>query len=94
MSALETQVGGDHYRKMKIQPVDFITQNAIPYREACAIKYICRHASKNGAEDLKKAVHYLQMIIDEYEGGATPALDLAQEWEAAVRMIDKREAMK
>jgi len=64
---LDTQIGGSHYKDMKIQPVEFIVANDIPYREGGAIKYICRHKNKNGVEDLKKAVHYLEMIIEEYE---------------------------
>lgn len=66
-TALDTQVGGNHYKGMKIQPVEFIVANEIPYREANAIKYLCRHKSKNGLQDLKKAAHYVQMLIEEAE---------------------------
>jgi len=66
-SALDVQVGGNHYKGMKIQPVEFIVENAIPYREANVIKYVCRHRAKNGLQDLKKAAHYLQMLIEEAE---------------------------
>jgi hypothetical protein len=60
------QIGGEHY-KLPIQPVDFIVRNDIPFREGNAIKYIVRHKGKNGAEDLLKAIHYLEMILeDEY----------------------------
>lgn len=62
-----TQVGGDHYSKMKIQPIDFITANGIGYMEGNIIKYVCRYKSKNGVEDLKKAQHYLQMLIEQEE---------------------------
>lgn len=55
-----------HY-DMKIQPVEFITKNQIPFKEANAIKYICRHSKKNKQEDIKKAIHYLEMILDHYE---------------------------
>ncbi|MEI6577527.1 MAG: DUF3310 domain-containing protein [Bacteroidota bacterium] len=64
--SLKKQIGGDHYRKMPIQPVEFIVANDIPFREGSAIKYICRHRRKNGKQDLEKAIHYLQMIIDSY----------------------------
>ena len=64
---LNKQVGGDHYKKFPIQPIEFIVKNNIPYREANAIKYVCRHRSKHGAEDIKKAIHYLEMILEEYE---------------------------
>lgn len=66
-TALDIQVGGDHYKGMKIQPVEFIVANDIPYREANAIKYLCRHKNKNGLQDLKKAAHYVQMLIEEAE---------------------------
>jgi hypothetical protein len=65
--ALDRQEGGSHYKNMAIQPVEFIVANNIPYREANVIKYTCRHAAKNGVEDIKKAIHYLEMIRDEYE---------------------------
>lgn len=64
--ALDIQQGGNHYKDMKIQPVEFIMQNQIPYCEANAIKYLCRWRVKNGIEDLKKAKHYIEILIDEY----------------------------
>lgn len=64
--ATDTQVGGSHYQ-LPIQPIDYIVKNGISYREGNAIKYITRHKDKNGAEDIKKAIHYLQMILEEYE---------------------------
>lgn len=66
-SLKSTQVGGDHYSKMKIQPIDFIIANGIGYIEGNIIKYVCRYKSKNGVEDLKKAQHYLQMLIEQEE---------------------------
>lgn len=64
--ALDTQVGGSHYQ-MPIQPIEFIVKNDIPYREGNAIKYICRHKKKNGKQDIEKAIHYLQMVLEDYE---------------------------
>lgn len=61
-SPLDTQVGGSHYKDFAIQPVDFITQNNLGFCEGNAIKYLCRHGSKNGAEDLDKAIHYIQIL--------------------------------
>ena len=63
-SALKTQVGGSHYKGMKIQHVEFVHANNIPYIEANAIKYICRHRQKNGRKKKKKAIHYLQILLD------------------------------
>lgn len=64
MKTTDEQIGGDHYKKMKIQPIDFILANEIPFCEANAIKYLCRYKSKNGLEDLKKARHYIDMLIE------------------------------
>lgn len=66
-SSLEKQVGGKHY-KMVVEPAYFINENKLLFAEGNAIKYICRHSSKNGAEDIKKAIHYLEMILErDYE---------------------------
>jgi hypothetical protein len=63
MSALDTQVSGNHYKDMAIQPVEFIYKNKMDYLSGNVIKYISRHKSKNGAEDVKKAIHYCQLIL-------------------------------
>lgn len=62
--ALDTQEGGDHYKNLPIQPVEYIHANKIPYLDGNVIKYVTRHRNKNGAQDIKKAIHYLQMILD------------------------------
>lgn len=59
----EKQVGGTHY-KTAIQPWDYIAANNIGYFEGNVIKYVSRWRQKNGVEDLKKAVHYLQKLIE------------------------------
>jgi len=58
------QIGGSHYKKYKIQPSRFINENKILFAEGNAIKYICRHQDKGGKQDLLKAIHYIQMIIE------------------------------
>jgi len=60
---LDKQVGGKHYSKFNIQPADFINQNKLLFAEGNIIKYVCRHQSKNGKEDILKAIHYLEMIL-------------------------------
>jgi len=60
----DKQVGGDHYSKMKIQPAEFINKNKMLFAEGNAIKYICRHINKGGEQDLQKAKHYIDMIIE------------------------------
>ena len=59
---LDTQQGGSHYKRYKIQPVEFCQKNNLPYCESNVIKYVVRHRDKNGLEDLKKAKHYLELI--------------------------------
>jgi len=60
---LDVQVGGDHYQDFKIQPIEFIERNKLGFSEGNVIKYVCRHKSKNGIEDLKKARHYIDLCI-------------------------------
>ena len=69
-TALDVQVEGNHYKTMKVQPVEFIHANSVPYMEGNVIKYISRHKSKNGAADVRKALHYCQLIL-ELEYGET-----------------------
>jgi hypothetical protein len=64
MSSLNMQVGGNHYKEMPIQPIEYIMKNNIGFMEGNAIKYISRWRSKGGVEDLKKARHYLDMLIE------------------------------
>ena len=64
MKASDTQVGGSHYSRYCIQPTEFIYKNNIPFIEGNIIKYILRHREKNGIEDLKKAKHYLDLLIE------------------------------
>lgn len=63
-SALDVQEGGNHYKKMAIQPIEFIHKNNIPFEEANCIKYLCRHRDKNGAQDIRKVIHYCQLILE------------------------------
>jgi len=60
---LDRQVGGGHYKGMAIQPIEFAQKNKLNYCESNAIKYICRHANKNGVEDLRKAIHNIELLI-------------------------------
>lgn len=66
--ALDVQVGGDHYRSLAIQPVEYIHANKIGYFEGNVIKYVTRWRAKNGVADLEKAKHYIDLLI-ELEGG-------------------------
>lgn len=68
--ASKTQVGGNHYKHLVIQPAYFCHVNNIPYLEATAIKYLCRWRKKNGIEDLRKAKHFIDLLI-EFENADT-----------------------
>ncbi len=65
MKALDRQEGGSHYKNFEIQPIEFIHRNNIPFIEGNIIKYILRHKQKNGIEDLKKAKHYIDLLIEQ-----------------------------
>ena len=68
MSVWKKQVGGKHYIKYKIQPSKFVVENKLLYPEGSVIKYILRHQDKGGKEDLLKAKHFIDMIIErDYE---------------------------
>lgn len=67
MTAKDKQVGGSHYQ-MAIQPIDFIMENNIPFAEANAIKYVVRHRDKGGRQDIEKAIHYLELILEKEYG--------------------------
>jgi hypothetical protein len=64
MSVFKNQVAGNHYRDLKIQPVTYIHENGLGFCEGSVIKYVTRHKNKNGVEDLKKAIHFLQLLIE------------------------------
>jgi hypothetical protein len=64
MSVWKKQIGGKHYIKYKIQPSHFVVENKLLYPEGCVIKYILRHQDKGGKQDLLKAKHFIDMIIE------------------------------
>lgn len=66
-SAFATQVGGDHYSRLRIGPTEFILANGLDYVEGNVVKYVVRYKVKGGLEDLKKARHYLDMLIESKE---------------------------
>ena len=65
-SALDTQIGGGHYKDCKIQPVEYITANNIPFLPGCVIKRMTRFnkPSGKGKQDLEKAIHEIQLLIE------------------------------
>lgn len=64
MKAIEGQVGGSHYKDMAFQPIELITTLRCSFIQGCIIKYISRYKNKNGAQDIKKCIHYAQLAIE------------------------------
>ena len=62
--AIDVQEGGNHYKDLAIQPVEYIFHNRLEYLEGNVVKYVTRHRNKNGAEDIRKAMHYCQLILE------------------------------
>ena len=82
------QIGGSHYKDMAMQPSEFINKNKLLFAEGNAIKYICRHAHKGEVQDLEKAKHYIDMIIErDY-----PLIPMTEEEEYRNAGITKEEA--
>jgi len=63
-NANSRQEGGSHYQDKAIQPWDYIVSNGLGYLEGNIVKYVSRYKDKNGIEDLKKAKHYLDKLIE------------------------------
>jgi hypothetical protein len=63
-SSLEKQEGGTHYKDLPIQPAEYIYANGLGYFEGNVIKYVSRWRKKNGIDDLRKARHYIEMLIE------------------------------
>tara|TARA_R110000803_G_scaffold174283_1_gene236885 strand:- start:1038 stop:1319 length:282 start_codon:yes stop_codon:yes gene_type:complete len=60
----DRQVGGDHYIDFKIMPIEYISKNKLDFLEGNIVKYISRHRKKNGAEDIRKVIHYAELILE------------------------------
>lgn len=60
--ATKRQIGGNHYKRFKIQPIEFITKNKLSFIQGNIIKYVCRFDKKNGNEDIDKAIHYCELL--------------------------------
>jgi hypothetical protein len=66
-SAKSYQIGGDHYKKYPIEPMEYIIKNKLSFPEGNVVKYITRWRDKGGVQDLKKAIQNIQFIIDDHE---------------------------
>ena len=67
-NATSKQIGGDHYKNCAIQPIDYIVKNNLDFLEGNIVKYITRHKTKNGIEDIKKVIHYAELILEKKYG--------------------------
>ena len=65
MREWDTQVGGEHYQKLAIQPTDYIYLNGLDFVQGNIVKYVSRFRDKNGMQDLEKALHYLNYLIEQ-----------------------------
>ena len=80
LGAYDKQVGGAHYKDMKVQPAQFINDNKLLFAEGNAIKYICRHKHKGEVQDLEKAKHYIDMIIERDYGPKETGVEGYNKW--------------
>ena len=68
MSAHKKQIGGDHYKRMAIQPSHYIVKNKLGWYEGNIVKYITRHSIKGGRQDVEKVIHYAELLLeDQYD---------------------------
>ena len=100
MKPYDKQIGGSHYQKFKIQPSKFVIENELLYPEGCVIKYILRHRLKGKRQDLEKAIHFIEMIIerdysekkDFLEEAEKEKKELAECYEEAKRQTEERKS--
>jgi hypothetical protein len=71
MKNKDVQVGGDHYLRYKIQPAEFLHANNVPFIEGCIIEYLLRFRDKNGKQDLLKAKHFIDLLMELEYGAET-----------------------
>ena len=64
VSAFDTQTGGSHYKDLKIEPVEYALANKLDFAQGSIIKYVTRFRNKNGIEDLRKAIHCIELLIE------------------------------
>ena len=65
MSAHKKQVGGDHYKRMAIQPSHYIVKNKLGWYEGNIVKYITRHSIKGGKQDVEKVIRYAELLLED-----------------------------
>lgn len=83
MKALDRQEGGGHYKDLAIQPVEFCHKNGLGFCESSVIKYVTRWRNKNGIQDLKKAKHFIDLLIEMESPGESDKAKMEAEVEMA-----------
>ena len=63
-SALDVQIDGSHYKTKAIQPIEYILANDLTYIEGCIVKYISRHRDKGKDKDIRKIIHYCELLLE------------------------------
>lgn len=63
-TALERQIGGDHYKDCAIQPIEYILANNLGFCEGNIVKYVTRHRKKGERRDIEKVIHYAQLLLE------------------------------
>ena len=95
MAANELQYGGDHYKKYgNLQPWDVVLAWDLGYLEGTALKYIARWQDKGGIQDIKKAIHFLEKLIEVEEAKKEPTVSLTGVHQQWVQMNMLEEAME
>lgn len=69
IEVLNKEVGGTHYKNMKMQPIELIVKANLNFIQGCIVKYVTRYKNKNGKEDIEKAIHNAQLAIDLHSNG-------------------------
>ena len=98
MKPYDKQIGGSHYQNFKIQPSKFVIENELLYPEGCVIKYILRHRLKGKKQDLEKAIHFIEMIIerdyskDFLEEAEKEKKELEESYQESVRQTKERKS--
>ena len=86
MSAFDKQEGGDHYKRLAIQPAEFCQKNRMGFMESLVVKYVARHREKNGAADIRKAIHCLELLL-EMEYSDVPR-GTSEDWDQGEKRMD------
>ena len=94
MNVYKKQIGGSHYKNMVVQPSQFVVENKLLYPEGTVIKYILRHQDKGGKEDLLKAIHFIEIIIERDYTLPDYLVPMTEEEEYQNAGITKEEAEK